>query len=600
MNLIGTLDWAEGNVVLDGRPFRRADWPQIVPAVEAMDRGTGRTVILMMPPQRGKTLAAQLRLARNVAVSPRRQLWYSKTAVDSRSVADSKLSPLLGSCPAIQRLLYTDPDKRGRGLLFRFHNSPVELLSADVRAHRNSRSGQELFLDEAWQYERRAIAEIYARGESYKWRRQVNITSTAPDAGHEFHVLWESSSRMEWHVACPHCGHLFAPVWNKEMFPMQEVAEEDGRINVEATAPTVRMVPPCCHRETAWTPAVCRAMNDAARGAGYKQMNPQPDPTIDGYRFNVLATDNWEGVAREWLRATNALRAGDREPLREFHLKKLCKPWDEAAQATVGRTDVETGPYMSGDQWPDEAKDAQDRPMRFCFVDVQKNHFWAVVRSFSADGRSRLVAFAKLLTPHEISEFAERHGVLFGKWYDTPLGDGRRVILPESRVALDAKYSPGGLVPRICATYGFMALRSYRRHAFKHADGLHRIYDEGTIVDPMIGTARQEIGAKRIMEFKFIADACKDRIAILRDQRGADGVALWTASQDAADEYKLQVNGEEKRKVFGADGASYEWRWKPVRKDNHALDCEAGIIALASMAGIFGDDVVAEVAREMS
>ncbi|MEY3275177.1 MAG: Verrucomicrobia phage, partial [Verrucomicrobiota bacterium] len=330
MNLIGTLDWAEANVTLDGRPFRRGDWPQIVPAVEAMDRGTGRTVILMMPPQRGKTLAGQLRLARNLAVSPRRQLWYSKTHNDARSVSDSKLGPLLKACPGVQRVTYTDPDARGRGLLFRFHNSPVELLSADVVAHRNSRSGQELYLDEAWQYEPRAIAEIYARGESYRWRRQVNIMSTAPDRGHEFDVLWESSSRNEWHVACPHCGHVFAPVWSRDQFVWEESLEDDGRINVEASAPTVRLKPPCCGVVTAWSPAICKAMNDPARGAGYKPLNATPDPSVDGFRFNVLATDDWAKFAREWMRAMNAMRAGDRQPMREVRLKKLCIPWDEA------------------------------------------------------------------------------------------------------------------------------------------------------------------------------------------------------------------------------------------------------------------------------
>ena len=136
--------------------------------------------------------------------------------------------------------------------------------------------------------------------------------------------------------------------------------------------------------------------------------------------------------------------------------------------------------------------------------------------------------------------------------------------------------------------------RSFKRHSFKHGDGIHRIYDEGTLIDPMAGTFRQEIGAKRVWEWKFVADACKDRIAILREQKDASGVAYWTGAADSPDEYRMQVNGEEKRKVFAPDGVSYEWRWKPVRRDNHALDCEAGIIAMASMAGLLGDDGIGQ------
>lgn len=589
MNLIGTLDWAEANVTLDGRPFRRGDWPQIVPAVEAMDRGTGRTIILMMPPQRGKTLAGQLRLARNLAVSPRRQLWYSKTHNDARSVSDSKLGPLLKACPAVQRVTYTDPDARGRGLLFRFHNSPVELLSADVVAHRNSRSGQELYLDEAWQYEPRAIAEIYARGESYRWRRQVNIMSTAPDRGHEFDVLWESSSRNEWHVACPHCGHVFAPVWSRDHFVWEESLEDDGRINVEASAPTVRLKSPCCGVVTAWSPAICKAMNDPQRGAGYKPLNVTPDPSVDGFRFNVLATDDWAKFAREWMRAMNAMRAGDRQPMREVRLKKLCIPWDEARDVGANKIDAPVGNYRFGDAWPDEAKDEDGTPWRFAFVDVQKTHFWAVVRAFSRDGRSRLVAFDKLLSEHDVVDFVRRHGVMFGQWYEHQDVDGRWKLVPRSRVVLDTNYNPG-LVQRICSAHGFNMLSSYKRQAFKHADKTLRIYDEGQLVDPMQGTARQGEG-RNVWLFRFVGDACKDRLEILRSQTGADGNPTWSVPTDVPMEYRRQLNAEEKRQVRRPDG-SWEYRWVRGPKDNHALDCEAGIIALASMKGLFGEDWV--------
>ena len=100
MRWVSTATWAERNVTLDGRAFRREEWPQVIPFLDALDAGVGKTVIGMMPPQRGKTLAAQLHLARNVAVSPRRALWYSKTAVDS----DRKSTRLNSSHEWISRM----------------------------------------------------------------------------------------------------------------------------------------------------------------------------------------------------------------------------------------------------------------------------------------------------------------------------------------------------------------------------------------------------------------------------------------------------------------------------------------------------------------
>ena len=133
-------------------------------------------------------------------------------------------------------------------------------------------------------------------------------------------------------------------------------------------------------------------------------------------------------------------------------------------------------------------------------------------------------------------------------------------------------------------------LSSYKRQAFKHADKTLRIYDEGQLVDPMTGTARQGEG-RNVWLFRFVGDACKDRLEILRSQTGADGNPTWSVPTDVPMEYRRQLNAEEKRQVRRPDG-SWEYRWVRGPKDNHALDCEAGIIALASMKGLFGEDWV--------
>lgn len=591
MTWVGTPQWCERHVTLDGKPFRLLDWPQIVPAMVAMDNGTGKTVILLMPPQRGKTLALQLRIACNIATRPRRQLWYSKTATDARSVSDSKLKPLLESCEPVRRVMFTDPDKRGRGLLYRFHAGPLELLSADVRAHRNSRSGQELFLDEAWQYDAGHIAEIQRRADGFGWRRQTNIATTAPDAGHELDVLWESSTMNEWHLACPHCGEVFRPRWVEEMMRWEKFADESGRYDVQKSAATCHMVTPCCQRRVDWSESVMRSMNDPARGAGYRQTNPTPDPKVDGYRFNVIATDDWRTVCAEWLRAINAQRNGDPSLVREFKIKRMCEAWDPQKDRRGADKPIEVGPYLLGQTWDDEAKDAEGNLFRFCTVDVQRNHFWAVVRAWSFDGRSRLIARQKLLTSHEIAAFARDNGVPFGRWFEQRLpGSSSWVQVCESRVFLDGKYSAGGLVPRICAEHGFHILFSYKRNAFKHGDGVWRIYDEGRLLDPFSGTHRQEQAGKRVFQFFFVADAAKDRMELMRSQNGPDGLPTWTAASDCGPEYRNQMAAEQKVKKFRADGVTWDYVWERKDPDNHYFDCETMQVVAASMAGLLGQD----------
>ena len=563
--------------------------------MERIEANIGGTVIAMMPPQEGKTLIAQIRLARNIAVEPRRALWYSYSQIDARSLSDAKLKPLLEQTAAVQDVAYTDPDKRGRGLLFRFHTGPIELLSSSVQSHRNSRSGSEIYLDEAWQYDPRCIAEIYRRGDGYKWNRRQIIATTAPDSGHELDVLWESSSKHEWHLACPLCGGAFVPRLNPETFQWDKVLDEQGRYNVAESSATARITTPCCGKELRWSPELRKTMNDETKGAGYRCTNPTHAPRVFGYRFNVFSRWDWREVVAEWLRACNARKAGDSSQIREFKIKLLCEAWDPAREKKpVG--EIEVGPYSIGDKFADEALDEAGRPYRIMTVDVQRNHFWAVVRSWAKDGRSRLIDRRKLLTPHEIASMADEHGVLRAGWYEQRLPAGQWVQLCDSRVFLDSKYSPGGLVPRICAEHGFHALYSYKRQAFKHSDGIHRIYDEGRYLDPFSGTHRAEEAGKRVLQFYFVADAAKDRMEILRGEIAADGLPMWTASQDCGDEYKSQMLAEARVKVFGSDGHTFEHQWKRLDKDNHYFDCETMQITAASMAGLLGNE---ETAKEI-
>lgn len=586
----GTLTHAERFIALDGRPFRREDWPMLIEPAEALDNGMGKTTILMMPPQRGKTLLAQLRVLRNLAIEPRRQLWYSKTATDARSVSDTKLKPLLESTPSVQWTRYTDPDKRGRNMMFRFHNAPLEMLSADVVAHRNSRSAREIVMDEAWQYQPRAIAEIMMRADSFDFLRQAVIPTTAPDKGHDLDVLWETSTRHDWQMVCPHCGAVFVPDWSDRILEWDRITDDAGRYQVEPSAQTCRMIPPCCQTPIYWSLEIQRKMNDRARGAGYIQRNPSPNHSVVGYRFNSLATDDWRQVCALWLQAQNALRNGDSELLREFIIKRAMQPYDSSRQARVMDKPIEVGPYVIGAPWSDEAIDDNGNPWRFATIDVQRNHFWGIIRSWSADGRSRLVARAKLLTRQEVAQFCVDHGVLHGQWMEERLSLGELVLTADSRVFLDAKYHTSEVL-EICAQFGFHCVNSYKRNAFKHQDGTWHMHDEGRLLDPFSGKKYDGI-PKRVRQWFFVADAAKDRMEILRSTTGPDDLPMWTASEDCGDEYKAQMAAEAKVKVFGADNVSFEWRWKRIQTDNHYFDCETMQILAATMAGFLNAESI--------
>ncbi|NBW18957.1 MAG: hypothetical protein EBR82_64380, partial [Caulobacteraceae bacterium] len=262
-----------------------------------------------------------------------------------------------------------------------------------------------------------------------------------------------------------------------------------------------------------------------------------------------------------------------------------CEAWASDRSEGMEPPQIEIGPYNIGDPWADEAKDADGNPYRFLTVDVQRNHFWAVVRAWARDGRSRLVDRAKLLTSHEIESMAKQHGVMFGRFF----ADHSNVVTCESRVFLDSKYNTSNVF-RMCADHGFHAVNSQPRKNFKHHDGIWRIYDEGRFVDPMVG--ERSAYRKLVLNFHFSGDSAKDRLEVLRSQTGSDDLPMWTAAMDHGHEYARQMSAEAKVKVFKADGVTYSFRWKMLDKDNHYFDCEVMQILAASMAGLIGDDLM--------
>ena len=191
-------------------------------------------------------------------------------------------------------------------------------------------------------------------------------------------------------------------------------------------------------------------------------------------------------------------------------------------------------------------------------MDVQRNHFWGVVRSWAADGRSRLVARAKLLTVPEVEAFADEHGVLRGQWWESLGVNGLPVVTCESRVFVDSKFNTQEVF-RICSESGFHAVNSYTRRSYKHSDGVHRIYSEPHVIDSYIGI-RREGSVRRVLQFFFGADAAKDRMEVLRSQRDKDGVPVWSAAANHGDEYARQIAAEAKVKTFKADGKTWAYK----------------------------------------
>lgn len=584
---IGTLEWSERCVTLHDAPFRASAYPLLRDIADTIDRVRGGVFIIKFPPQVFKSLFGQLRLARTAAVEPCPSLWYALTGTEAGAFWDTKLSRLLEACQQVQRKRYDDPDARGGRSVFKQPDMTFEMLGADNRNSRNSKSARDIFMDESWQYEPGALREIVKRSDSYETSRRVIIMTTGPSVDDDTDSLWEQSTKSEWRSVCPSCGKAvpcnFGEVEDKggiRWDSTEATREPGGRWKaVEASATAVWVCPECGGRHK-YAPDVQARMSDQKRGAGYVQTNPNPARNVYGWTAEATVFRNWESLVVEWLNACNAKALGSLELVEEFTRKARCRSWDPARMVKINKS-IPWGDYLMGDDWPDEGVDASGNPLRFMTVDVQKDHYWAVVRSWSNKAgtfaNSRLLYFERLFSPLQIEELRARFKIQ-PQW-----------------VTMDCAWNDQA-VYQICHRYGYTAFAAVdvRGNSFLHADGVRRIYDEPRHMDAYAG--KLEAGHSFALRIQFSSIAAKFRLEMMRQSRDIAGKPVWTVPKDGPPEYLKQAWGEIMLRKRNPKGG-----WRTEFKEigpNHAFDMEAHQCVMASIMGILGSEALVEQEEE--
>ena len=582
--LIGTLDWAERCVNLERGRFDRERYPQLIPIAETVDRRMGCIFVLRFPPQTFKSLFLQLRLLRTVVVAPARTLWYCLTATDADDFSQEKLLPLMQSIPSVMARLPRDVRDRGGHRLIRFVDAPVSLLSSKVQSHRNQRSGQDLYLDESWQYPAGAITEILARSDDYKATRRVILAETGPDEGSESDQLFERGTKNVWHCACPLCSQLIemefgdlssegGMKWDKNA----KTCNKEGFWDVDAAAATAKYVCPACKSSMKWSSGLMRDLNSPARGAKYIAKNQAPDPSIESWTANALCFRDWPGLVADWLGASNARRLGDLSLLEEFTRKRLVKSWSPIAHYET-KVEYPVGDYVLGQKWDGELTHPLGFRCRFVSVDVQMSHYWVLCRSWGKYGRSRLYGWKKCYGGAEVAQFAKDCEVDPAFVFVDSAYDPRD---PDSKGAM------WGRTMRMCSDHGFVATNGTGEISFKHKDGTLKLYSEAKSVDAWQGT--ELFGRRRrVPLIHYSSRGSKFMLHNLRMQRDEEGLARWTIAANSNEDYRKQAYAERLRKKKSSRGAMY-WEWY-ASGDNHAFDLECAQVVVAYMFGLVGGE----------
>jgi len=253
-------------------------------------------------------------------------------------------------------------------------------------------------------------------------------------------------------------------------------------------------------------------------------------------------------IAKEFLKAKHK----GAEALKIFVYEYLAeKCYETKVEATDDELSGREANYLRGARFSESAdfKKQYEKlvKVRYLTVDVQKLHFWWLLREWVDGGDSGLMNFGHAATWQEIEDIANENEV--------------------QRVLVDAGYAERAMeVYEYCLEYQAWPTMGVTEKAIPFRKCL---------IDPFEGKRGQ--GENNIIQYTFNTDIFKMMLTNL--VKGDSKEHHWYTYAHPERDYVRQVASERKR-----DGV---WEMRPGHPHNHLWDCEVLQLLAATIEGVF-------------
>jgi phage terminase large subunit GpA-like protein len=563
------VEWCQDNILsipdspMPG-PFRAERTPWIGEALRICVDPEVRLVTVLASIQSGKTLLARLLSCHIAGRAPGPTLILQDNDQNARDFNLTALRPLWDNCPAVKERLVPEMD---RASTIQFQGMTAWVLGAHNEKNLQRRAIRWLIGDECWLWPKGNMGEASARVTAFGWMGKRLFMSQGGIVGDDFDVLHRSTDQRDWNFRCPKCDHLQPWLWEQIRFP-ESAKTSTGWDKLKVSAGTTYECGKCGERlvDSAGTRTACNARGEFVSTA------PATRSGYVGLHWNSLASMSWGDLGVMMLEASEAADIyGDESPRRIFKQKRLAMPWAEEGGAMVA--DAKASDYKLADPWEEEArlnnegkltKDEKGIKFRTMGVDVQRGHFWAVIRSWGEKGQSRLRWFGRVETWQELDALTVQYSVHPGLVL-VDSGDQTQVVYAE------------------CAKRGWKVAKGSGQEDFAIGANKRRFYSVTQAV--LVPGQRNRA---RLISYSNLA--LKDILHGLRVRR------LHTFGADAPIDYTTQMDAEVR--VKDRRTGKPMWILPQGKKDNHALDCECLAALLAIRWGLVGSQA-GEAASEI-
>lgn len=550
------VDWCRANVVLphsnksplwdiEGSPWLRE------PMACAADN-RNREIVLVAPTGSGKTTLVEGLVPWIVAESPGNILYVTQTDETASVWAEERLMPSLRLCAPLDSLWPRDRHKIRKTELI-FPHMAAHIGGAGI-SNLQEKSVRWVMLDEAWTYKPGRI-QMARRRTHEGWNSRVVIMSQAGFDGGDLHEAWEQTDQCEFCHQCSSCGAVLP--WAFHRLKWDDAKHANGKRDWRAIAAGIRHECDCGH-VTRDTPEARRAMSSTGR---YVPGNRESVPRHRGFHLNAMSVwwSSWFDLVREFLLAGEEKERGNLEPLKLWNMQRMANFWKD--ETLVARTNIVGAGYTKGQFVNGER--TENEVLRFFTVDKQRDHFWGVVRAWSADGASRLIWEGRIGTWETIDAIREQYGV------------------PPTCTFVDGRWDTGNVYDE-CGKRGWTALLGSGDNGYVWTDKKgNKILRAFSYIQKALSPS-----GKVCHYVRWSDERVKDSLILLRTGRGMP----WVVPDDISEDYVKQIDSEHKVPVTNSRTGQTREIWVRIKsRDNHLWDCECMQVAAAMMARILGE-----------
>jgi hypothetical protein len=511
--------------------------------------------------QTSKTTTIMIGTAWRLVNNPCPTIWVMPSESLARSFSENRWQPMVKDCAKLAALK-SRSTHRFKNLEQQFEDATLTFVGSNSPSNLASRPAGLLLMDEvdkmaeASGKESSAVALAENRTKSFTNALRVKTSTPTTEEGEIWQAFLAGDQRF-YFVPCPHCGERQRLLWSQVKWD-EKARDENGKWEEEAVRLSAYYE--CAH---------CKGRIDSGhktkmlREGEWRPTNPNASPGRRSYHLNSLYAP-WKSCSFGELAVKFLADKASLMGLQDFVNGALAEPWVEDADK---EQEVKTAAsdYLSGDRWDE----AEFSAMTVDVQDAGGRHFWAVIRDWSKDGRSRGRFAGRIETWDDLEKLREEHEIR------------PPCVFVDSAFASREVYFA-------CCRFGYVALRGSDNESFTWNDNgrkVQRAYARPERGDPA-GGGRWDAGtlARRTCPLiKFSAPTCED---ILDALRRTDPVR-WEFPKDFPLDWHEHLASTVRKKLRNAVTGKVTTKWIVVKgKPNHLRDCEKMQVVAALLAKV--------------